>query len=217
MVGKALRSDDSAEVGELPEKGIRMRDRRDRNKVGALQYAERQSLSGSSASQLARREMRSCDGHLRRRVGQGASHILYRRSVRSLAGNDHQIGAPRRPKWLAPRPRGQQPRGSRPGVGVDEDDVGVSRRSPMLKRIVEHDHIDSLSNSFAYSANTVSSSDDWNTCVQSLMHNCLVAAVSAQDDSRFQAFRRKSFRTPRRDRCLAGTPDGEISDAQDRD
>src|SRR5215210_6578175 len=87
----------------------------------------------------------------------------------------------------------------------------------MLKRIVEDYGIHALGNRFAYSATAVGRGDYRNTLIQPTVHDCLVASIATEYDSRPHAFRGESLRTPCSDGRLTGTSDGQVSNAKNRD
>ena len=159
--------------------------------------------------------MRGSDWYVWGRVRQGTSHVFYFRSVRCLARDYRQGGAPRRPQRLTPWSCWKKPRRAGPSVGVHQHDIGITCRPPVLKGVIENDCIDSLGDRLPNPTNAISRCDDRHAFVQSLMNDDFIPAVTPEDDTRNDAPRGKSARYPGRNGRLASPPNGEIPYADD--
>ena len=75
----------------------------------------------------------------------------------------------------------------------------------MLKRVVEHNNPYTISDRFTNAACAIWSGNDWDSLVQALVDDCLVAAVSTEHDCRCDTSLAKLSSEPRRDGRLSCT------------
>jgi hypothetical protein len=213
MVGEAERSNDRAQLGELLEKRVWLRDRGDCGEVCSTQRVERKSLTGCSASQLARREVRDSDRHARSDVRKRATHVRHRGSVGRLSCDDHERRSARRSKWLAPRAGWKQSWLPQPRVRVHQQNIGIPAGATVLKGVVQDYYIRTSGNCPTNPAHSIGKCDDGDSFVQSLVHDDLVPTVTAQHDRRSRALLGKPVGEPRGNGSLAGAAYRQMPDA----
>ncbi len=105
---------------------------------------KRKRLTSRSASQIAWREMRDGDWHVRRDVGECTLHISDGGLFRDLSCDDRESGPASGAKRFAPWPGGKESRFSCPGVSVHQQNICVPPSSAMLECIIENNDIDTL-------------------------------------------------------------------------
>src|SRR5690242_18521187 len=86
----------------------------------------------------------------------------------------------------------------------------------MLKRIVEHCDVDSLSNRLPDPSDAVGCRNHRHSRVQALVHSGLVAAVTSQHDFRLQSALSQSPGEPRSTAPLPGPSYSHVTNAEDR-
>lgn len=216
VIGETVWADDCTKIRQLPEERVGSRHCCNRHQFGPSERVEWKCLTGRRAVQLRRREMNDRDWNLGRGSGDSASRVGYCRCARCLACYHHETCAARGAERLSPRPCRKKARRSRPRVGIDQHDVGVSGGASMLKRIVEDDHVDTLRNRFPNASPAIRRFNDGHTRIEPFVHQSFITAVATQNYSGFCALLREAARYPGRHRRLSSAADGEIAYAEHR-
>jgi hypothetical protein len=207
VVGKTVWVDDRTQIRQLSEKRVGSRNRGDRHQLGSSEGVQRKCLTRRSAVQLRWGEMHNGNRNPRRGGGDCAPSVGYRGFACRLACNHHEICPSRGAERLSPRASGKKSRGSRPRVGIDENDVGIPRGASMLKCVVENDDIHTLRNRFPDSTPAIRCFDDRDTRIQPFVHQGFITAVATQHDPGFCAPLGEAGRYPGGHRGLSGAAD----------
>src|ERR1700694_3717510 len=179
MIGEAVRSHYGTKLGELSEERFGSGNCGNRRQICAAQRVQWKRLTGGCAAKFSWSEMHYCDRNVRSSGCDCTACGFHRSLVRVFPRDDDEAGTSRGLERLAPWACREESRGTGPRICIHKQDVHVTSGAAMLKRVVKDHDVCSPRDRLSDSTRPIRRHNHGDICVQPLMDEHLVSAITS--------------------------------------